>query len=659
VRRLQLALLGILVVLVAGLTIPTWAGRATADPTLETGRLLPALPDGTKVGGLPALDGVSAYAGLRTLPANTGPLTIYRTASDGTDPGWVAVTDPLTGQPLQQDAVPQVGEGRILVVGPQDPGTSCPDYRIIGSVSASFSSCVIPRLVPGGRLLRGDSASSWRLEQNDGTLIDTFTRPPVVDGDRAWWVTSFPGGQVVGRELSTGTALGPLPAKCTPTGLPTVGGGYVLVPCSGLTSLADGLGSLPSYPLGSGLWWTGAGFAARQALVSGSMTLEVVDFGQGKTTHHYALSSIGRAAVDSGGSPQVIFETPGLSLAIGDLGTLAPRNVTAEDVTAPTVALDAAPASFVRAAGADSVALDYAWTGADADLPVNALSYDVQESNEYIGSPAAYYPVRTGTAERAYTISPQTTSTRTYCVQVRARDWAGNASDWTAPSCTLVDGDRPFVQWTMRSFNPFLSGLSSTPVRLSWHGDDEGGLTTSRLSQRIALPGELAGSWQVPSGWNALTTTSASRTYRAGSTVCFRVQMRDRAGNLSVSTDAGTQCRSIPYDDRSFTAVGPAHRGRSSLMLGGTYTRLAAGDAWLVRTGLRVRALDLRISGDWTTHPRVYLGSKRIDPDTWATYSGTKVHWIRYFFGRTLSGTLRIRGDKYEPFVVDAIAVEH
>jgi hypothetical protein len=654
-------LLAVLVALVGGLTTVTLPGSAAADATLETGTALPAIPAGMKVINL-GLDGSTAYAGMRALPGtSTDPLTIYRTASDGTDEGWTAVTDPSTGSPLQQAFVPQVGEGRILVSGPEDQGTPCPDYRIIGSVSRSFESCVPPRLVDGGRLIRGDTASSWRLDNTDGTLIDSFSRSPVVDGGRAWWVTSFPGGQVVGRDLSTGDPLGPLPVKCEPTGLPTAGGGYVLVPCSGsgVTSLADGLGTLPSYPLASGLWRTGNGFAARQALVPGGTVLQVVDFGQGKTTHEFATSSIGRSAADSGGSARVIFETPDLGIAVGDLGTLAPRNVSAEDVTVPTVSFDSAPAPFLPTAGAQLADLDYVWTGADGGLPTNALRYDVRESNEYVDTAPTYYPVRTGTAALSYTVSAQATSTRMHCVQVRAQDWAGNTSDWTAPACTLVDGERPFVEWTMRSFNPFLSGLSSTPVTLSWDGVDEGGLTTSRLSQRVALPGEVAGSWQVPSGWNVLTKTSVSRTYRAGLTVCFRVQMRDRAGNLSFSTYAGTQCRSIPYDDRSFTAVGTAHRGRSSLMLGGTYTRLAAGDAWLVRKGLRVRALDLRISGDWTTHPRVYLGSKRIDPDTWASYSGAKVHWIRYFFGRTLSGTLRIRGDKYKPFVVDAIAVEH
>ena len=60
-----------------------------------------------------------------------------------------------------------------------------------------------------------------------------------------------------------------------------------------------------------------------------------------------------------------------------------------------------------------------------------------------------------------------------------------------------------------------------------------------------------------------------------------------------------------------------------------------------------------------TAHPRVYLGNKRIDPDTWANYSDNQVHWIRYFFGRTLTGTLRIRGDRYNPVVVDAVAIEH
>lgn len=662
-RKTIVGLLALLVALVGtALVAPQLTATATASATLETGTPLPAVPAGMTQINL-GLDGAWAYAGLRALPdAGSGPLTIYRTASDGTDDSWTAVIDPLTSQPLQDLFLPQINEGRILVAGPDDANTPCPEYRIFGTATRNFSSCLAPRLVRGGRLLLGPSGGPWRLETNGGTLLGTYPTYPVVDGDRVWWLTASP-RQVVGQDLSTGDPVGPLPvpSNCGANPNPQAGGGYVLVPCStsGGSALLDAVGTVPAYRLVPGIWRVGAGFAAHVVYANSSATVDVVDFGQGKITHQFATSSISRNAVDSDGSARVIFETPELGVAVGDIGTLAPRNVTSDDVTPPTVSMVTTPGAYRKpAAGSDTLQLDYGWSGADPGFP-NTVRYDTREANYYITDQQPYYDLLKNTTTTTYSSQADARYTRVNCFQVRARDWAGNESDWTSPTCTVVDGEAPWVEWTKQTFEPFSSHLSSTPVRVSWHGVDDGGLATSRLLLRLAPPGEAAGSWYVPWGWNALTTTSASRTFRAGTTACFRVQMRDRAGNISSSTFAGSQCVTIPYDDRSFTAVGPAYRGRSSLLLGGTYTRLAATNAWLVRKGVRMRAVDLRVNGDWTTHPRVYLGDKEITPEVYSSYSDSKWHWVRYYFGRTLTGTLRIRGDKYRPVIVDAIAVEH
>jgi hypothetical protein len=660
VLRTRIALLALTFGLIGSVLTPVLPGPAAAGPTLDSGRALPLLPEGFRPGGV-ALAGSWVYAGVRPYPGpSTDPMTIYRTAADGTG-SWTTVTDPDTGQPLSVATMPSVVDGRMLVSGPQDDTTNCADYRVLAATVRKLASCVAPRLLTGGRVITAVTSSGpWYLEDESGAQVRSFIRPPALDGDRYYVLTA--GLRVDVSDLASDQYIRTYtaPGNCQPTGPISATGGYLLIPCTGgISAIFDTTQTMPPWPLGNSLWFLGNGFAARPLAVSGGTEINVVDLGQGKVERSFLAQSLLRLAIDADGLPQLAFITPDYQVAMGDLGPLAARNTGPEDVTPPTVSLDTKPASLIKAASSEQFArLDYAWSGSDPSHP-GTVRFDTRESEAFAGDPAVYQDAFHATTLTTVFASVPTAFAKTHCFQVRARDWAGNVSDWTTPVCSLVDAYPPWVEWTMAQWQGYLPALASTPVRLSWRGTDDGGLATSRLSVRIAKPGSAGTTWQIPSGWNALTTKSVSRTFQAGSRVCFRVQMRDRVGNISRSADAGTRCLAIPYDDRSFSSSGPVHRGKSSLMLGQTYTRLEGNHSWLVRKGVRIRAIYLRISSDYTVVPQIWLGSRRLDHATWNEGAGGHRRWVSFYFGTSQEGTLRIRGSSLGPISIDAIAVEH
>lgn len=654
--RKIIASLSVLVATVAATAVLS-PRPADAGVTLETGRALPALPASTAPMRV-VLDGAWVYVALRSTSAPVGtPFEIYRTASDGTG-SWAPLHDPDTDAIVTTISSLSVRDGNLLVVPAQDYVPPCADYQLVGTLhSRTFASCGYTALIDGGRLERTVSSTGpWRLETVAGTLLHSLNYLTVVSGNRGWYLDGSQ--QLKGLDVSTGAALPakPLPGSCQPNSVNGAAAGYVEVECFNQTAVLDVDGNLPPWPLGTGSWGLGTGFAGGD---TGSGDLVIEELGQGKAIRHFAVSASGRWSPDAGGASQAAFLTPDLQVAMADLGPLAARNATGEDGTAPAVFVYPGQESVVKPdPGGQYADLSYTWDGSDPGHPY-AVSFDTQQSSRQIGQGRTWSPVLT---DSAHTSQEQLIdSGHEYCLRVRARDWAGNVSPWSPATCTVVDGQRPTVRWTMQHWEGIHPALSNHPVELSWRGTDFGGLASSTLSQRVAVAGHSGTTWTTPSKWKYVTKTKAWGYYAAGDTVCFRVRMKDVVGLWSSALATGTRCTSIPYDDRYFATSGTALRARSPLKLGGTYTRLRDGSSWMQRSALRMRAVDILFSpyanGD-PNIPRIYIGNHLIDRAVTYFYDGTRV-WVRYPILRTLDGTLKIRGNDMGEIRVDAVAIEH
>ncbi|MFL6172620.1 MAG: hypothetical protein ACJ716_06975 [Marmoricola sp.] len=653
--RKIIASLSVLVATVAAAAVLS-PRPADAGVALETGRALQALPASTQPMRV-ALDGAWVYVALRSTSAPSGtPWEIYRAAADGTG-SWAPVHDPDTDAIVTTTSSLTVRDGYVLVVPAQDSVPPCTDYQLVGPAhSRTFNSCGYTALIDGGRLERtASSTGPWLLETVAGAGLRSLSYLTVVSGNRGWYLDGSQ--RLKGVDVSTGAALPskPLPGSCQPFSVNGAAAGYVVVECLNQTAVVDVDGALPPWPLGAGSWGLGTGFAGAGA---GAGDLAIEDLGQGKAIRHFAVGSSGRWSPDAGGAPQAAFLTPDQQVAMADLAPLASRNASAEDGTAPAVFVYPGQESPVRPApGGQYADLSYTWGGSDPGHP-SAVSFDAEQSYRLDGQTRSWNPVLTDSAQ---TSQDQFVESGTeYCLRVRARDWAGNVSGWT-DACTVIDGQRPTVRWTMHHWEGIHPALSNHPVELSWSGTDFGGLAYSALSERVAVPGHSGTTWRTPSHWQYVAKTKAWGYYEAGDTVCFRVRMRDVVGFWSSALATGTRCTSIPYDDRYFATSGTALRARSPLKLGGTYTRLRDASSWMQRSGLRMRAVDILFSpyaNDVPNIPRIYIGNHLIDRAVTYFYDGTRV-WVRYPILRTLDGTLKIRGNDMGEIRVDAVAIEH
>lgn len=116
---------------------------------------------------------------------------------------------------------------------------------------------------------------------------------------------------------------------------------------------------------------------------------------------------------------------------------------------------------------------------------------------------------------------------------------------------TLPPGTAPTVRITA-PLQPFHLGAK---IRLAWTATDANGVASSDVRYRVALAGGAFGPWLQPKSWRGLKTRSVMfNQARTGTTTCFSVRARDKAGN--VSGFSPERCAARPVDDLTLIASG-------------------------------------------------------------------------------------------------------
>ena len=195
-----------------------------------------------------------------------------------------------------------------------------------------------------------------------------------------------------------------------------------------------------------------------------------------------------------------------------------------EDITPPTPTLGSVPP---QAECLGSIPLS--WSGVDNQGGTGLANFDVQARVD--AGAWTDWLVATAATSGAY---PNVAWGHTYSFRVRARDIAGNVSDYTAPGSTQVKDTTPPYEAHVTPLSP----ARVAPFTVHWGGSDA-------CSGVVAYDVEYnagGGAWQP---WRTGTSSTsdafdpASPQY--GQTYYFHARARDLAGNTGAwSTPAGT-----------------------------------------------------------------------------------------------------------------------
>lgn len=649
-QRLMAALTGVLVM--AGLVVPAAQGEPADEPAAFAAAAtpMPAVPDGLTVVGM-GLDGAWAYAGLRGTETGA-PRTLHRTPSDGSG-SWEPVIDPATAEPLQfGPQMPTIDSGVILAqVGPvcQQRLITGPDtYRTIDNCNLVLSQGADTIVVLGVQYYPQD----WSIQTLDGTVLDSGSGwsdeiPHVAGGVKTLMVD----GVVTRRQVGSTTNLTTqsLPRSCNASWVTGARGQDIIAECSStptLTALLRSDASLPPYPLQGARWQLGSGFAVRQpgGTPGTAVQLSVADPGTG----HQILQIPGVAGVlpvvDRADTSSFMMRTAPTALQVVELTGLAPPATTSEDTAAPVIESFLHPGPVMKPSGSGGVS--FAWTADDPGHP-RAVDFQVRSRTSPHGTAPPAWSELSLLFPR-YDATVEASSDEDVCLEVRGIDWAGNVGPWKG-TCTHADGSVPKVEWSIaRGSLELLSGPVPQPSRVSWVGSDNDQVASYDLDYRLARSGQPMADWVSPPDWDALTTSSATRAFPAGSRVCFRITATDRVGHSATPHASGRPaCSLVPLDDRSFTLTGSARRVSWGTAYLKTATALRTARDGVVKRDMRVKHVYLRMIGSFEgACPIVMVGSVRARcegaeaapavPDT----RGTR---FSYTFPRQLQGTLRIR----------------
>ena len=439
----------------------------------------------------------------------------------------------------------------------------------------------------GGELVVVDYSTIQRVRPaDDGSVVEVDSpfgpAKAVADGS---WVWLPPGADHIvrgfdaddpsmTRELDAGVG-------CSP-GTLEARDGFMLITCSlGWSYVIDLSGKLPTWRvpistispvaprLGNGfIAWTyfNAWTPERDAFTD----LRVADL-----TAEHRTTSI-RDAGGSGRSMFIADEAGGKRIAyVNNSGLVAVRDVTRADTT-PPVLTDGQAGETEYVASETPVDVHFSETWSDAEHGIESASgvaiFDVRtrtrtsvtdwsawQTTEALVAAAGSEHVKPGTG---------------VCFSSRARDVAGNVSDWSEPRCTVVDDAAPSLE-PLTGPARFTMADEDARIWFAYGASDDFGVASYDVQTRDAEPGGRLGVWTDRR--SATTATELSRAVVAGSERCVRFRARDLAGH--VAAWSRLRCTAVGYDDRALDVGGATARGTSALALNRTVTVLKRNGA--------------------------------------------------------------------------------
>lgn len=230
-----------------------------------------------------------------------------------------------------------------------------------------------------------------------------------------------------------------------------------------------------------------------------------------------------------------------------------------------------------------------------------------------------------------------------HTLHVAVSDPGGNTASAGGPF--TVDAVAPVL-----GFVPTPPRTLTTPTwTIRWKPSDTGGsgLASTTLAYRLS----------TAKVWTSVTTTATSRVVAvpAGTTLCWTVLARDRAGN---TVSPPSTCTKAPTDDRALRAVGVWGKLSGSRYLYGTAVRAAKAGASLVsRSSVSGRTIDLVVSRCATCGSvDVLVGATKVGRVSLRGKAADRL-LVTVRAARTLKGLLTLRSVSAAPVAVDAVAV--
>ena len=316
--------------------------------------------------------------------------------------------------------------------------------------------------------------------------------------------------------------------------------------------------------------------------------------------------------------------------------------------------------SLGGSARATAGALSAQWAFSDASNESPFVPSGVQDYDLRYQQPVVLAPVRDtdwiatdATSHLTQTTAPlPSTIGRDTCWSVRARDHAGNTSDWTAPRCTTADASGPAVRMTA----PTALATTSTAALVAYSGSDSAGVASYDVRYRRAtFGGSFGGHVGVANG---TAVTNLAVNLAAGYQYCFSVRGRDRLGNVSAWT--AEHCIAKVLDDRSLTLGSSAWtRTGATVFYGATVTTTRTAGVNLTRAGVRARQVFvLATTCSSCGSLAVYVGSTKVGTLSLKSSSTRNKVMLSTVPTTARTGTLKlVSTTSGKPVYVDAFAI--
>ncbi|GAA3561345.1 hypothetical protein [Kribbella ginsengisoli] len=611
-----------------------------ADGVLTTVKATPAFA--AQVSGV-------AMSGARVVTADYQPdHGVYETTTNGTT--WSSLSTSNSSKPLQL-------EGTTLVTYQADIA------RVRGSGGdLTFPAADEVVLGKGGKLVSHrapDAATAEVYDVATKTKVADYAVPFAMADSSVWKVTAT--GVLTGKDLTTQATKTIAVASSCIVGADGVNGRWALL--SGCKQVIDIKGpEAPRNLTVAADSQLGNGFVVQTAVgqdAGGLSTKELLvtdlnDQGLGQRRYgpiNGRLLQPPSFRTDGSGGAKLIYADPDARPRIISLTWLAADPQQRPDTTAP-VLTSATAGDRLR----DNTSLSFNWAYTDPQDPnapaTGVKSYDLriqQRPNRTSPYGAWNLPANwqgLTTTAASYSAVPGTDT----CWQVRARDYAGNVSNWSTSYCSEVDGIAPTAV-TLRIGDR--TNLA-TPATVRWAYTDETAVATYDIVYKTAAAGAAFGSWVYPAAWQNTQIQSISWTPRLGMDECFMVRARDVVGNLSAWSVP--LCSVAPQDDRAFTSSGTVTRATNTIAYQGTTSILKANGAYLTKTGegaLRIAVVGISGPGQGKVdvyHAGVKIGTVNLAATTTArtvTYLPTTVY---------RSGVVKVVSTSTAPAAIDGVA---